>query len=275
MMEDVWVSGDFERYWSHPLNEGWMNYFHRWASTPSFRRWWPVLSPIYSFGFRNFVQERFALGSVDSRTNAQEGEASKTAKLELFALGGIDNVANLGANKDYQQSNAWRFFNQSRRDLATDVIGKNIFGYSLRLLDRDGRLEAAHLWVGFVLVHESPGENMADWHALDFFVPQMLHGGNIVSNLLDALVRFYKKNPTKLIHELRVNFGPRMSETVFLHSPQKVREAHKSQGLAAAARYERVREIEFYKSRGFHYHHAEDTVTGAISLHLELGAHSH
>ena len=33
LMEDVWVSHDLDQYWSHPLNEGWMAYFNRWAST--------------------------------------------------------------------------------------------------------------------------------------------------------------------------------------------------------------------------------------------------
>jgi hypothetical protein len=54
----------------------------------------------------------------------------------------------------------------------------------------------------------------------------------------------------------------------------KVRLAHKSQGLDAAARYERVREIEFYKSRGFHYREPENTADGVISLYKDLSAKS-
>ena len=65
IMEDVWLACDLDRYWSHPLNEGWMNYFQRWASTPTFRRWWPVLRPIYSSGFREFAKERFGVGLAD------------------------------------------------------------------------------------------------------------------------------------------------------------------------------------------------------------------
>ena len=75
IMEDVWLCAELDRFWSHPLNEGWMSYFHRWASTPSFRRWWPILSPIYGLGFREFAKERF--GSAcrtrprDRQTNAR------------------------------------------------------------------------------------------------------------------------------------------------------------------------------------------------------------
>jgi hypothetical protein len=66
IMEDVWLAADLDHYWSHPLNEGWMSYFHRWSSTPSFRRWWPLLAPIYSPGFREFVKDRFKVGITDS-----------------------------------------------------------------------------------------------------------------------------------------------------------------------------------------------------------------
>jgi hypothetical protein len=44
----------------------------------------------------------------------------------------------------------------------------------------------------------------------------------------------------------------------------------KPRAVGPAARYERVREIEFYKSRGFHYVNQEDPKTGAITLVLPL-----
>jgi len=88
-----------------------------------------------------------------------------------------------------------------------------------------------------------------------------LHGGNFVSNLLDALIRHYENQGPSRAVELRVRFGPR---------PEVDSARRKSQGLAPAARYERVREIEFYKSRGFRYRQPEDPQTGAITLHLDL-----
>jgi hypothetical protein len=63
IMEDVWLAADLDHYWSHPLNQGWMNYFQRWAATPSFRRW-PILRPLQS-GFREFAKARFAVGVRD------------------------------------------------------------------------------------------------------------------------------------------------------------------------------------------------------------------
>jgi len=91
IMEDAWVGARLEQYWSHPLNEGWMNYFQRWASTPSFRRWWPILRPIYSDGFREFVKERF-----DLRLSEQaRGEPASSAMLSLSGAdpGALDGLA--------------------------------------------------------------------------------------------------------------------------------------------------------------------------------------
>jgi hypothetical protein len=255
IMEDVWVSGDFERYWSHPLNEGWMNYFHRWASTPSFRRWWPVLAPIFSPGFRAFIQERFAVGSVDPQVLQPGSQVSATAQLRLSLLNGTEN---------YKSSSAWHCFLQYRPGVI--LAEKKIFGYELQLLNRDGVPHGPGLWVGFVLVNESPSDapNTAEWRAEDFFVPPRLHGGKIVSNLLDAVIRYYQTHPNRHVGRLKLIFDDNQPGT------SKVLHPRKSQGLAPAARYDRVREIEFYKSRGFQYEKRENPKTGAISLYLDL-----
>jgi hypothetical protein len=255
IMEDVWVSGDFERYWSHPLNEGWMNYFHRWASTPSFRRWWPVLAPIFSPGFRAFIQERFSVGSVDPQVLQPGTQAPATAQLRLSLLNGTEN---------YKNSNAWHCFLQYRPGII--LAGKKIFGYELQLLNRDGVPHGPGLWVGFVLVNESPGDapNTAEWRAEDFFVPPMLHGGKIVSNLLDAVIRYYETHPDRHVGRLKLIFDDGQPRTAKALHPRE------SQGLAPAARYDRVREIEFYKSRGFQYEQRENPKTGARSLYRNL-----
>ncbi|MFZ5439978.1 MAG: hypothetical protein ACOZQL_08205 [Myxococcota bacterium] len=82
LMEDVWLAARLDLYWSHPLNEGWMTYFHRWAQAPSFRLWWPLLRGIYSNGFRNFVRERFDLTTEDA-SRQKEKQSSPAAVLDL------------------------------------------------------------------------------------------------------------------------------------------------------------------------------------------------
>ena len=47
LMEDVWFAAYLETHCNDPNNLGWMNTFQRWAYTPSFRLWWPILKPMY------------------------------------------------------------------------------------------------------------------------------------------------------------------------------------------------------------------------------------
>ncbi|MBI3861218.1 MAG: hypothetical protein HY290_04925 [Planctomycetia bacterium] len=61
IMEDTFLSVDFRKNFNHPLMLGWVNVFHRWAHAPSFRLWWPILSPLYSPALRRFAEERFDL----------------------------------------------------------------------------------------------------------------------------------------------------------------------------------------------------------------------
>src|SRR6185312_15078838 len=44
---------------------GWMNTFQRWAYTPSFRLWWPILKPMFGRKFRRFMEERLSLADED------------------------------------------------------------------------------------------------------------------------------------------------------------------------------------------------------------------
>ena len=83
LMEDVWVLHDLDQYWSHPLNEGWMAWSNRWASTDSFRRWWPVLAPIYSLRFREFAKQRFGVGVKDTSARGESERPIKAGELTL------------------------------------------------------------------------------------------------------------------------------------------------------------------------------------------------
>ena len=269
VMEDVWVAGDFERFWSHPLNEGWMHYFHRWAATPSFRRWWPILSPIYSLEFRQSVQERFAVGICDpelQRTRIPyDPFPIVTAELRLN---------DVTMSKAYESTQAWKRFLQMRPQIkAGPTSTQKVFGYCLQLLDRTGSVARPAIYVGFVLVDETarPANSLephclvAEWWSDEFFVPPTFHGGGIVSRLLDAVIHYYQtagaraESGDRRITELQVHFGRRPVGA----------SVKKSQMLGPAARYQRVLEIEFYKSRRFRYKDPE-SATGVATLHLDL-----
>jgi len=257
IMEDVWLAADLDHYWSHPLNQGWMNYFQRWASTPSFRRWWPILGPIYSPGFREFAKERFAVGVTDDEEQAHGGRSVARAGLELRQVKG---------RARFLAGNLWRQFKQRRP--ASTTSGRSILAYEIELQDYNGNPGRLKFQVGFVLVEEQrEGDTwIATWKAEEFFVPPAMHGVGIVSRFLDAVVRHFQsaasQDPPRWFSELRVQFGmPPAGQATTDRKPGAV-------GLAA--RHERVREIEFYKSRGFQYVKQEDPKTGAIMLSLRL-----
>jgi hypothetical protein len=64
LMEDVLIGCRLNEIPNHPYNQGWINYFHRWAATPAFRMWWPVLRPTWSHELRAFVEKQFGLSQV-------------------------------------------------------------------------------------------------------------------------------------------------------------------------------------------------------------------
>jgi hypothetical protein len=229
IMEDVWLAADLEQYWSHPLNQGWMNYFQCWARTPSFRRWWPVLAPIYTPVFREFVKERFGVGVTDQSARGDNERQIKAARLELKEI--ADRAT-------FFETQTWKYFEQHVPGVKPAQESK-IFGYELQLLGYEGKPDGKKL-----------------------FVPLALSGGGIIARLLDAIIKHYGSAKS----ENDRDFGK--LEVVF--SSALPNEAAKAKVLSQAARYERVRDIEFYKSRNFSYFEREDKHTGEIILRLVL-----
>lgn len=164
IMEDVWVAGNFDEFWSHPLNEGWMNYFHRWAATPSLRRWWPILAPIYSLGFRKFAESRFALSITEQKPCNECERPIEKAKLDLDLV--VDTAT-------FKKSRAWLQFLQQHADGETHLHDKKILGFKIRLLDYQGKLDTKEIFVGFALVSENADSGTVRWQAKEFFIPPL------------------------------------------------------------------------------------------------------
>lgn len=159
VMEDAWVGCKLDIYWSHPMNSGWMTYLHRWSSTPSFRCWWPVLKPIYSIGFRNFVEQRFGLKLKDS----SNGKFSMKQVTRSEAQTGL----------------AWRQWRHipDIKDDATRIF----LQYDLAL---PSAKSSETLQVGIVAI-EVNGK-MAQWNSNQFFVPPALDGAGFIHRFLEA-----------------------------------------------------------------------------------------
>ncbi|HET9360008.1 MAG TPA: hypothetical protein VFO58_09665, partial [Vicinamibacterales bacterium] len=247
IMEDVWVSADLDRYWSHPLNEGWMNYFQRWASTPTFRKWWPILRPIYSSGFRDFAKERFGITVREKPAGAAPDPS--TIRLRLEPAPTLDA---------FMRGHAWRQFVQ--RAVAPDLNDLVTLAYRMEFALDGGSAATRTLDVGFVLIKEKPAKDTwsATWHAHHFYVPPPLVGAGIIGRQLDAVIAHYKAQasaqPPRAFDRLTVVFGEDSTP------PPRGR----------AAREERVRQIEFFKSRGFQHERQGNPTLGQVRLTLTL-----
>jgi hypothetical protein len=252
VMEDAWVAGDFERYWSHPLNEGWMSYFHRWASAPHVRRWWPILAPIYGAEFRDFAAEQLGLNLVRSESIGAKTGVSQAAEVALES--DVDNAT-------FETSLLWRQYVQTSPGVS--LTGKTIHTLEIHLIGIDGKLDGIGLPVGFALVNEGErdGYRFAYWNAAELHVPPWLLGSGIMGRLLDAVVKHYETriDAKKLkFKSIWADFEVKGSEPKNLGGARRI--------LGPAARYLMVRNIAFYKSYGFEYNHPDADDLTRLSL---------
>ena len=178
-MEDVWLACDLDQWWDHPLNLGWVNVFARWATAPSFRFWWPVVSPMFSPGFRGFIERRFPTPTV---TTGQGGP-----------LAGIPQRGRVlplvpGGPGQQQLTEVWW---SERSTQPLNWTNKHLFQNVLDLRHPDKRV--VPLQAGIAAVTVQPGTSRdtshAGWTSDDFFVPPSLWGAGIGWYFLDNLLR--------------------------------------------------------------------------------------
>jgi hypothetical protein len=172
VMEDVWIACELDRWWTHPLNLGWINLFARWATAPSFRFWWPVMGPMFSPGFREFLAQRFPdpqrAGSVEEGTDVvRPPQRSRVIELDRSAPDGL-------------AARWWK----NRASQPREWEGKTLFQNLLRLPRPNG--DPLEMQVGIAAVTINDGH--AGWTSDDFFVPPSLWGAGIGWYFLDELL---------------------------------------------------------------------------------------
>ena len=263
VMEDAWVGAQLDLYWSHPLNDGWMNYFQRWASTPSFRRWWPILRPIYGNGFREFVKERFDLRVRD--TFARNEPPGIGAHLEL---------------RKVQNLNGFAFQQWALRYGVVNAEIKYTFQYVLQL---EGEPRLHPIQVGFV-TYRVPEEGIVEWNCSALFVPHALIGAGIIARFLDALIHYFFE--TMNVSTLRVILdgpaglhetpaGPPGSDTAasVAASPSAAPASSAIRPRDRGNRQALNQTINFYKSRFFAYERdGEETTPRRLVRKRKLSA---
>jgi GNAT superfamily N-acetyltransferase len=169
LMEDAWFAASLDTYWNDPNNLGWMNTFQRWAYTPSFRLWWPILKPMYGRKFRRFMEERLSLADEDYPPT-------------------METVKNRGSNLPSGVAQVyWRRMHPDKQK-----AGTKIYTYDLELTQqREGGDNSSHsvqAGLAFLEVKENEGKKIATWTTEDFFVPPSLWGAGLGAKFLDKLL---------------------------------------------------------------------------------------
>jgi GNAT superfamily N-acetyltransferase len=173
LMEDVWFAASLETHWNDPNNLGWMNTFQRWAYTPSFRLWWPILKPMYGRKFRRFMEERLSLADEDYPPTA----ATVTNRGKTLPSG----VAQIYWERMHVQ------------DPNTE-LAKIVYSYDLQLtLQRQSGGDITYPVQGGLAFLDFPDESTARWNVDDFFVPPSLWGAGLGARFLVELLNVLKE----------------------------------------------------------------------------------
>lgn len=218
LMEDVWVGCDFETHWNDPNNLGWMNAFQRWAYTPSFRLWWPILKPLYGAKFRRFMEERLNLADEDYPPT-------------LATVTNRGNAAPDGVAKIY-----WTRVSGAIPSRTT------VYSFDLNLtLQRQQPPDLEHSVQAGLAFVDSPADKTARWANEEFFIPPSLWGAGLGAVFLDKLLVELKKDGFDRC-EVTVKPPKRVSGKV-------VREWLERTDLAS--RQQRADLLAFYQRAGF------------------------
>jgi GNAT superfamily N-acetyltransferase len=177
LMEDVWFASYLETHWNDPNNLGWMNTFQRWAYTPSFRLWWPILKPMYGRKFRRFMEERLSL--------ADEDYPPTTATVTNQGKNPPDGVAQI----------YWKRMHEQDPEHGT---GKTVYSYDLKLTQQseEGQAIPHYVQAGLAFLDLSD-KTLARWNVEDFFVPPSLWGAGLGAKFLNELLAILKKEGVK------------------------------------------------------------------------------
>jgi hypothetical protein len=180
LMEDVWISASLETHWNDPNLLGWMNTFQRWAYTPSFRLWWPILKPMYGRKFRRFMEERLSLADEDYPETVPK----------VIPCG---NEIPHGVAETY-----WK-----RMQLQKERSPHTVYSFELELTDQ--REEAGTpargtqiVQVGLAFIDTATKPGTACWSTEDFFIPPSLWGAGLGRKFLNGLLKvLWEANVTR------------------------------------------------------------------------------
>jgi hypothetical protein len=232
-MEEVFFAADLETHADHRINLGWLNYFARWAYSPLFRMWWPLLKSMYHARFTRFLEIRFGLPHLQDSTPGVEvvtGWAEPIRKEGGFA------------------AECWeRSFGKTTEDVAAST-GKTFYQYRLKM-SYEGRKEPYEVQAALVLLRRLEGDRLAAWNAEDFFVPPGLWGIGLGEDFLRKLPQALRVSSliVRLPGKEKEHPEPRARTSEGGNYSPRLR----GQGADPIKRREQTTDSQLYRSVGF------------------------
>ncbi len=173
LMEQVFLDLKLDRFHDHPDNQGWMNVFHHWSWSPTFRLTWVLTQSIFGARFVDFCERHLELDEAVESGRVVPLESKLEPGLGLAAL----RAAVQG--QDGQGNDVQACLNHYEIDLIEthiDQLAKDpecasksyqlcVFSYPLRVKQGDRRLSVC---VGYSVLERSIGEEDPDqeWRLL-------------------------------------------------------------------------------------------------------------
>ncbi len=256
LMNQIYHAARLETHWAHPSNQAWMAFLNRCASATSFRRWWPLLRPMCDDAMRDFVKLRFGLRVADPVARPEED-----SRPAVFTLA-------LQPRQDTPRSFALARW----EDRFGGSVRKQTLEYVASLTPWPGEAEARRLTVGllrydFTKAKDDNGEkaelgNVVSWSTPELFVPPELDGAGFSSRLLDAIVKYFRREAERTgeIFTLKVT----LADEPMAPGPASTLR------LDPAHRKAREASWHFYRSRGFGQYRDSDAPRGSQLLALRI-----
>jgi len=186
MMEDAYVGLKLEETLAHPLNAGWLNLFNRVTQSVLFRCWWPVLQPLFSRAFGDFINRQCRLRGFSP------GAATHSGPNRFM----IVSPAPAGAAKDrhdklfaqYQEFE-WRLA-AIRVPPTSGVRVTKIVEFEIT-----GSWTLPVAWIEYVL---DVSAKTCTWHINDLFVPPTLRGVGINLRVTPLIIEHLKRSNAQI-----------------------------------------------------------------------------
>jgi hypothetical protein len=182
VMEDAFIGLDLANTMNLPMNVGWLNLFHRLAHAETFQNWWPLVQPMFSQEFREFINDECHLEAF-SPVNTPDASAQIVQEVN-------------GEQLHNRAIFAW--FNRYRPNGAAADDKFMLLAFMHPGLQRQMDLGL----LAYQLQEEAQGIWVASWRQPDLFIAPAYRNINLAITYLPLILAQLKNHHVARVHVL-------------------------------------------------------------------------